>query len=60
LKRESQLSKLPEVRQSAAVAAVARDSAAANAEAVRRCLPIRFMIAVRCVGLRVGGLISQD
>src|SRR5215469_15960909 len=58
LKRLSQLSKLPEVRQSAASAAVARDraanSAAANAKAVGRCLPIRFMIAVRFVRLRAG------
>src|SRR5882762_4702240 len=53
LKRASQLSKLPEVRQSvAAEAAVATNSAAANAGAVHRYLPIRFMIAARMFWMR--------
>src|SRR5262249_13159591 len=55
LKRPSQLSKLPEVRQSTAEAAVAANSAAAKAEAVQRCLPIRFMIAARIVRMRSAG-----
>src|SRR5258708_7792593 len=47
LKRASQASKVPLVRQSAAAAEVARnaESSAANAGALHRCLPIRFIIA---------------
>jgi HTH-type transcriptional regulator/antitoxin HigA len=46
LKRASQASKLPEVRQSiAAVADVAAKSAAANAQPAPKSLPYRFMVA---------------